>query len=214
MAQLKQVSKRVKLDSKLVSLYPKKVGFDLCPGCIDFADQALDAILNIILQVGVVGSCGDLCSAVADKTGSQALGVVCNLLCDIAGIDEFINLINKADLDPIYYCELLHACKIFDQGDAKITDFSIVPVRGPQGTTFTAVLTYVSTNGTGTGEIDIEIDTVDGIPLGDSFLNLPQAPGTYGVKIDIKAQPDPDCDPTQGPCEEWLPGPYAVKIGN
>ena len=89
---------------------------------------------------------------------------------------------------------------------------------------------YVSKNGTGTGEIGIDIDTVDGIPLGDSFLNLPQPAGifiyslcllclnsflkgTYGTKISIKAEPDPDCDPTQGPCEQWLPGEYKVSMG-
>lgn len=38
--------------------------------------------------------------------------------------------------------------------------------------------------------------------------------GSYPQSVKLKAQPDPDCDPTQGPCEEWMPGNYTVKIGN
>ena len=29
----------------------------------------------------------------------------------------------------------------------------------------------------------------------------------------VKAEPDPNCDPTQGPCEMWLPGNYSVVVG-
>jgi hypothetical protein len=108
--------------------------FSFCGTCIDFADQTLDILLNEILNAGVIGSCAALCGAVADKTGSQVLGVVCNLLCDVGGIEEFINIINKADLDPIWYCELLKACKVNDNGDAKITSLTINPRSGPQGT--------------------------------------------------------------------------------
>jgi hypothetical protein len=68
-------------------------------------------------------------------------------------------------------------------------------------------------NGTGTGEIAIDIDTVDNIPLGDSFLNLPQPAGKYSTKISLKAEQDPNCDPSQGPCESWEPGLYKVTMG-
>ena len=39
----------------------------------------------------------------------------------------------RADLDPIYYCELLDVCVTNDNGDAKITDASVNPKSGPQG---------------------------------------------------------------------------------
>ncbi|KAI8505679.1 hypothetical protein Bbelb_168680 [Branchiostoma belcheri] len=162
-------------------------------------------------QVGVVGTCGELCQALADKTGSQALGVACNLLCDIEGVQEFIKLIEKADLDPIYYCELLKQCTIKDDGDAKITTLSVNPKSGPQGT-FIIDVEYVSKNGTGTGEMVIDIDTVDGIPLGQGFVLEAQEAGTYGQKISLRAEPNPDCDPTQGPCESFQPGNYGVRI--
>ena len=42
-------------------------------------------------------------------------------------------LVCRADLDPIYYCELLRACPIKDNGDAKITSLTVEPKSGPQG---------------------------------------------------------------------------------
>ena len=68
-------------------------------------------------------------------------------------------------------------------------------------------------NGTGTGEYSLLINTVDGIPVGQNFLTEPQQPGSYNIGWDVKAAPDPDCDPTQGPCEMWLPGNYTIEIG-
>ena len=122
-------------------------------------------------------------------------------MCDIAGVDEFVKIIQNADLDPIYYCELLKACAINDHGDATITSMTISPAKGPQGK-FTVNLQYTSQNGTGTGELYIGIKTVDGIPLEDSFLLEAAKPGKYSESIVIDAQQDPDCDPSQGPCEE------------
>ena len=48
-----------------------------------------------ILEGGVAGTCGLLCNALAQKTGSQAFGDVCNVLCDIVGIKEFMKLVQK-----------------------------------------------------------------------------------------------------------------------
>ena len=122
-----------------------------------------------------------------------------------------MKIINQVDLDPIYYCELLKACTIFDGGDAQITSLDVSPSTGPQGK-FTVQVSYSSKNGTGTGELFIGVKTNDGLPLESSFLLEAQKPGMYNTNIEIDAQPDPDCDPSQGPCEEWLPGLYPVQI--
>merc|ERR1719239_1925200 len=74
---------------------------DLCPLCVQFTGEALNTLLNLILNGGVVGGCGTLCQALATKTGNQILGEVCNVLCDIVGVEEFVKLIEKADLDQI-----------------------------------------------------------------------------------------------------------------
>ena len=87
-----------------------RVGLDVCPTCINVAEQSINILLNLILDSGIVGTCGTLCQALADKTGSQVLGTVCDLVCDVVGIDEFIKLLDKADLDPIWYCEIAKLC--------------------------------------------------------------------------------------------------------
>jgi len=79
-----------------------------------------------------------------------------------------------------------------------MTQFSILPATGRRGTTFAIDFTYLTVNGTGTGEIDVDIHTPDRIPLGAGFLLEAKKPGTYSEKITVKAEPDPSCDPTQG----------------
>jgi len=189
----------------------KNLDLNFCKACIDFADQALDYLLNAVINIGIVGSCGELCQYVQDKTGSGALGLVCDLLCDFVGIDEFIKILDRVDLDPIWYCELLKSCPVNDHGDAKITTLMVAPQRGPQGT-FTIDLEYVSKNGTSTGELFIDIKTPDRIPLEDGFIMENSPAGKYGEKISLQAKPNPDCDPSAGPCESWQPGTYVVEI--
>ena len=87
-----------------------KVDLDLCPECINEAVEAINVLANLILGEGIIGSCGDLCGALANRTGSKALGDVCDIVCDGLGIDEFIKLIIKTDLDPIWYCQIAKFC--------------------------------------------------------------------------------------------------------
>lgn len=183
-----------------------------CGLCIQFAGQFINQLLNIVLQVGVVGGCSDLCGILAQKVNSNIAGEVCEILCAIVGIKEFIAIINEADLDPIYYCELLTACEVKDDGDATILSFSVKPSAVPRGSTFNISVAFSTKNGTGTGEIDVLIHTQDHIPLGQSELMKPKDSGTYHVFWLVKAEADADCDPTQGPCEMWLPGNYSVEV--
>ena len=81
------------------------------------------------------------------------------------------------------------------------------------GSEFNIVMNFTTVHGTGTGEYDVLIKTVDGIPLGQSYLTEPQQPGTYIIKWDVTAKPDPNCDPTQQPCETWKPGNYSASVG-
>ena len=88
----------------------QKNEIDWCPECVNGFDQLIDAVLNIILDYGVLGSCSDLCDLVANKTQSETIDILCTLGCSILGIKEFIKLIEDADLDPIYYCETIKLC--------------------------------------------------------------------------------------------------------
>lgn len=46
---------------------------------------------------------------------------------------------SRADLDPIYYCELLKVCAVNDQSDVKITKLAVSPTSGPVGTKFQVI---------------------------------------------------------------------------
>ena len=43
------------------------------------------------------------------------------------------NVSSRADLDPIYYCELLKLCPVKDDGDAKINSVVVHPRTVPKG---------------------------------------------------------------------------------
>jgi hypothetical protein len=58
----------------------------------------------------VLGGCSDLCSYLP----TQLEATVCNLLCDVVGIEAFIDLVTDADPDPIWLCEEVDVCPISD----------------------------------------------------------------------------------------------------
>ena len=197
----------LQLVSAPVSVRTAEEGIDFCNLCVQFSGQAINQLLDIILNAGVVGGCTELCSLIP---AGQIVDLACSLLCDYIGVKEFIKAIENADPDPIYFCELIKTCKVFDGGDANITEFTITPKKGPQGTKFQCALQFVTENGTGTGELSVNIQTVDGVPVGTSQLMEPLDPGSYG--INFKVNTNTNCDPTQNICEMWLPGTYNVSV--
>jgi hypothetical protein len=88
----------------------KQVDLDLCPLCINEAVQAINILLNLVVDEGIMGSCNKLCGALANKTGSAFAGEICTAVCDGLGIDEFIHEIVNVDIDPIWYCEIADLC--------------------------------------------------------------------------------------------------------
>ena len=86
------------------------VDIDLCPLCINEAVEIINVALNVILDEGILQSCGELCGIVANKTRSKFAGELCDVVCDGIGIDEFVRLIIVLDLDPIWYCEMADLC--------------------------------------------------------------------------------------------------------
>jgi hypothetical protein len=128
---------------------------------------------------------------------------------------------------------ILFDCLVNDNGDAKFTKFSVLPVIGRKGETFNIEYSYESLNGTAPGEMVLEISTLDRIPFIVSFISESDPPGRYMGTISISATPDPQCDPKRRkkfhdtfyrgyfnlqsfnitePCEKWLPGMYNVTL--
>lgn len=85
------------------------IGIDLCPECIQESVTIINILLNLILDEGIIQSCTALCGALANKT-DVIVGDLCDVACEALGIDEFVKALVKADLDPIYYCELIDLC--------------------------------------------------------------------------------------------------------
>ena len=86
------------------------VNLDLCPDCINEAVAIINVVLNVILDGGIVGSCDDLYYAILKRNVSKAIADLCLAGCDAVGIDAFLKIIIAADIDPIYYCQLVKMC--------------------------------------------------------------------------------------------------------
>jgi len=159
--------------------------FDVCGTCVNFMDQAIDELLNIIVNVGVIGSCGALCSYLPNNVEQG----VCNMLCDYVGIEVFIQLLQDADPDPIWICEEISACAINDNAKANITQVSVVPQQGKRGDKFTLFVTVRVLNSIGTGEIGFVIHSPAGSPIGTGYLLEQVKPGIYKYEMAFKAEP-------------------------
>jgi hypothetical protein len=192
---------------------PEKL--DLCPTCVSIVGQTINQVLNIILSGGVIGSCGTLCALVAQEFPASVQGVInagCNLVCDYFGVTEFMNLVEKADLDPIWLCEEGKLCAVHDCNLPVCAEFKmlrIVPEKAPMGSTFQLVgVLNVIANQTSTGEQIVEILTSTGDVLGDGEL----VPGgwTAGIydlswQVEIKNDESTQDDPFE-------PGLYSVGM--
>ena len=218
-------------DSRITVEAPVRVAssqtnLDLCPTCVSFSSQALNQLLNIILNVGVLGTCAKLCSYLPQKTEQT----VCNLLCDVVGIELFIKLVKKADLNPIWFCELLKVCPCgFFRSYRMVTNalsvslsaqlcpvhdcpgkcitidqVSVVPEEGRRGGTFTFTMVFTAHNQTGTGEFGIEIFPPSGFPMGEALLDEGFKPGTYQAKFTLQAEPTEH--------EPFMPGVYKTEM--
>jgi hypothetical protein len=198
-------SKQVKLPTQSISTATAPAPQDdkLCGICLNLMSDAMKEIVEIILNGGVIGGCGDICSKLPEHWEQ----VACDLICDIVGVDSFIHLIEKADLDPIYYCQLLKVCPIHDckaSVCANITTLAISPQSGPQGTTFNFDIMFQVFDQTGTGEVAIGITPPAGMPMGTGFL-VAQGfqPQNYQERVQMQTQPSQQ--------EPFSPGTYQVE---
>jgi len=168
--------------------------------------QPLQLLVNYILNVGVVGGCGELCSQLPSGGGKQT---ACELVCGAVGIKTFIDVIDKADLDTVYACSALHACTPGDD-DAAIDLLATNAAPNPvtKGDTVEMQVALNVTHESGLGEFHIAVDgpvtqsvsqgfrLMDGVPAGEQVL---------GVKLQIQdVHPE---DPSQPPMI-WHPGQY------
>jgi len=162
-----------------------KPDYDLCPFCVNFMGQFLDQLLNIILNAGVLGTCGGICS----QLPNQLEQVSCDLLCDYVGVESFIDLVNYEDPDPIYICQDWYACNHTSGGVVQILKTFVSPPKGPQGTTFILGLDYKVVKQTSVGTLNVAVFPPDAFPITGGEFSEGQAPGSYGLRFELQAEP-------------------------
>ena len=189
-----------KLSARVPTKNVKAPKIDLCPTCVAFMNNAINDLLQIILNGGVIGSCSALCGQLPD----QLLAVTCNLLCDYVGITEFVNFISYEDPDPIYLCQVMDLCPVVDGGKVNITQALVSPSAGPAGTKFAIVMRYTVISTTSTGTLAVQINPPDGFPMGDGEFTEPQTPGEYSIEWDL--------DSTPSESEAFSAGVYPIVV--
>lgn len=172
---------------------------NLCNPCFQIGGQGINALLNYLLNAGVVGGCGSLCAAALPAGGAAAVG--CELVCSAVGVKAFIAAINKVDLDPIYFCEVLHACAPApDDAYLEIVQVAAQPAIVAHGDDIQMGLEMNVTNDTGVGEFSISIDGPGtATPLSQSFFlkdGIPRGEQMLSVKLTLEDGQDEQGFPT------------------
>jgi len=157
----------------------------LCNPCTQLSGSGINVPLNYILNVGVVGGCSKLCGALPEGK------LPCELVCGAVGIKAFAAAIEKADLDPIYMCELLHACKAGpDDAYLELSEVAAQPAVVAHGADVKMAVDLNVVNDTGVGEFRIAIDGPGtATPLSQSFVldkGIPHGEQMLGVTLTLQ----------------------------
>jgi len=171
-----------------------------CKICVEFMDEAVDELLNIIANGGVIGGCSKLCSYLS----SEWEATICDLLCSAVGIDVFVHLVEDVDPDPIWICQEIAVCPKSENASASIVQFSVAPTSGPAGTEFVFDIEYNVTGYIGTGEILFWCYTLDGNEVGTASMLYEPALGVYGGQLRLSTKPNDN--------EAWYPGYYVNEF--
>jgi hypothetical protein len=172
-----------------------------CSVCVDWMGNAVNQIINIILNVGIPGDCQALCQLYPGGSVDQAL---CEMYCDYKGLNYFINLLNNFNPDFIAICENLDVCPRTLTAKATITKLLVTPTAGPQGQTFDINLEYQVTSKLGTGMLIVQVNPPDAPFLQEAVTIVALPPATYKFGVQVQTQPNQD--------EPFNPGQYQVIV--
>jgi len=186
--------------SKVAKVRVNNGKIDFCNVCVQVMGQIINELLNIILDIGVIGSCGDLCGKLPNKYEADA----CDLICDYVGIVEFIKLIEYEDPDPIYFCEEAKICPVTTNGSAYTNGAWVNPTSGPASTKFNIGFNYTVTSKTSTGGPNVAVIPPAGMPMGGGEFDEGEEPGTYVVYFSLDTTPNEQ--------EPFMPGVYNVSL--
>ena len=188
---------------KAVVAENQPAGLDLCPTCISFVSQSINNLIQIIANGGIVGGCSALCGMLPNQT----LGEVCALLCDIVGIDMFVKILSKVDLDPFYACELLTVCHPTEGGAANFTSFDVSPNPGHRDSEIDFSASLSVTKACGDGELIFAIQDPEGNIVGSGPVFGGLQPNVYSIDFQVKTEPS-----QQQGGEQWPEGDYVAEL--
>jgi len=120
------------------SILPSTPSARSCEDCINVAIYIINVVANDILNGGIINTCEDLCGAI----NSSVISTICELGCDAVGIDVFVKLLSRVDIDPILYCQYVHECLVSDCPDnatgscVNFTTVTATPTDGYEDTHF------------------------------------------------------------------------------
>jgi len=180
----------------------------MCSPCMQLGDQAINILVNYIMNAGVIGGCGELCSQLPAGGGKQS---ACELVCGAVGLKTFISVLDNTDLDTFYACSALKACQP-GPDDAAIDYVATHAKPNPvsKGDTVTMQLAVNVSKASGLGEFHLSVSgpvTNGGLSQGFMLYDgIPEGEQVLGVNLDIK---DNFPDPTSGDFPTiWNPGTY------
>mmetsp|Transcript_56857 Transcript_56857/g.179859 ORF Transcript_56857/g.179859 Transcript_56857/m.179859 type:complete len:156 (+) Transcript_56857:651-1118(+) len=84
----------------------------------------------------------------------------------MVGIKVFEEAVEQADLDPIYYCQLISMCQVAPGGKVALGGIDIVPGQGPAGALFAVTASGRVDSPTSSGEIVLDI-----LPAGKEIVD-------------------------------------------
>lgn len=178
----------------------------LCSPCVSLGEQALQILLNYAVNAGVVGSCSKICSNLKSKGAQTA----CNVVCDLVGIKEFVKALNHTDLDPIYFCEIVHACKAApDNAAMELVGVAAQPQIIVQGDTVQLLVELNVSYTSGVGEFSLAVTGPVSQPVIQKFLlpaGIPSGQQGLGVKLSVQDHESAD------PPVIWQPGTYSFTF--
>eukprot|EP01013_Petalomonas_cantuscygni_P010195 TRINITY_DN2321_c0_g1_i1.p1 TRINITY_DN2321_c0_g1~~TRINITY_DN2321_c0_g1_i1.p1 ORF type:complete len:285 (-),score=59.88 TRINITY_DN2321_c0_g1_i1:240-1094(-) len=122
-----------------------------CEGCVSMMNDGISALINAIVST-LPSTCADLCQAAFPH--SQTEGEICDGICTVAGLYEFMNIIDTEDISPVWACLEVDACPATTcKGDCiNITRVTSNPmsVAPPNAFTWNYVVTFAEGVGTTT----------------------------------------------------------------
>jgi len=171
-----------------------------CNICVQFMEQTINELLQIILEGGILGGCVVVCAALPN----QYEVLICNLLCDAVGVEAFGALIQDTDPDPVWICMEVDACASTLTAAATITANVVQPPVAKRNQEVQFGVAYTIINQTGTSDLAIVIvPPSEGEALEGDWLQFTQAPGQYQQAVSLKLKPNQ--------YQPFLDGTYVVQ---